>query len=44
MNRRTPISQVAPDFELIDIAGHTTRLSDYAGKENVVLVFTRGFL
>ena len=34
----------APDFTLIDIQGHTVRLSDYRGKASVVLVFNRGVL
>jgi peroxiredoxin len=33
----------APDFSAIDAAGRTVRLSDYAGKKHVVLVFNRGF-
>lgn len=35
--------EIAPDFELVDVAGKTIRLSDYRGKKNVVLVFNRGF-
>jgi len=33
----------APDFALQDTQGNPVRLSDYRGKRNVVLVFTRGF-
>jgi len=33
----------APDFALQDTQGNSVRLSDFAGKRNVVLVFTRGF-
>ncbi len=33
----------APDFALADVSGRVVRLSDYRGKENVVLVFNRGF-
>ncbi len=35
--------EVAPDFELTDVNGKTIRLSDYRGRENIVLVFNRGF-
>lgn len=33
----------APDFVLKDTQGLDVRLSDYRGKQNVVLVFNRGF-
>ncbi len=33
----------APDFELADTTGRPVRLSQYAGKQHVVLVFTRSF-
>lgn len=33
----------APDFELKDYNGLTTRLSDFRNKTNVLLVFNRGF-
>ena len=33
----------APDFELTDHTGSRIRLSDYRGR-NVLLVFNRGFL
>lgn len=33
----------APDFVLKDRKGEDIRLSDYRGKQNVVLVFNRGF-
>jgi hypothetical protein len=33
----------APDFELIDTLGNLVRLSDYLGKQEVVLVLLRGF-
>ena len=32
----------APDFALADTHGRTVRLSDFRGRENVVLVFMRG--
>jgi peroxiredoxin len=38
------VGQVAPDFVLADVQGRTVRLSDYNGRKNVVLVFTRGFM
>lgn len=34
---------IAPDFALPDSEGHTVRLSDYARRQHVVLVFNRGF-
>ncbi len=33
----------APDFELADYTGRTVRLSDFHGR-NVLLVFNRGFI
>ena len=35
---------LAPDFELVDTHGQKVKLSDYRGKQAVVLVFTRGFV
>lgn len=35
--------ELAPDFELKDVAGHHIRLSDLRGKP-VVLYFLRGFM
>ena len=32
-----------PDFTASDTASRTIRLSDYKGKQNVMLVFNRGF-
>jgi peroxiredoxin len=37
------INTLAPDFKLVDYAGHQVRLSDYRGC-NVLLVFNRGFM
>jgi peroxiredoxin len=37
------INSPAPDFELTDISGKPVRLSDYRGR-NVLLVFNRGFV
>lgn len=34
----------APDFELTDTRDRLIRLSDYRGKQPVVLVLTRGFV
>jgi len=34
----------APDFELSDTKGQTVHLSDYRGKQHVVLVLLRGFM
>lgn len=34
----------APDFELADTEGRMIRLSDYFGRQPVVLAFLRGFL
>jgi peroxiredoxin len=34
----------APDFALKDTNGNTIHLSDYRGKQAVVLVFNRGFI
>lgn len=34
----------APDFELLDVNGNCIRLSNYRGKQPVVLVFLRGFM
>ncbi len=38
-----PHQAKAPDFALVDTQGRKIRLSEYAGKKNLVLVFTRGF-
>ncbi|HTX79555.1 MAG TPA: hypothetical protein VMC62_07800 [Longilinea sp.] len=35
---------VSPDFELIDTKGRSIHLSDYRGKQHVVLVLLRGFM
>ncbi len=37
-------TEQAPDFELADTHGRTVRLSDYRGKQPVVLVLLRGFM
>lgn len=33
----------APDFQLQDIKGNELQLSQFKGKQNVLLVFNRGF-
>jgi len=37
------VGQPAPDFTLPDAAGRPVRLSDYRGRQAVVLVFYRGY-
>lgn len=41
---RVRIQTPAPDFALADFQGREVRLSDYRGKQHVVLVFNRGFM
>ncbi len=38
----TMVGQLAPDFDLIRESGSRVRLSDYRGKQMVVLIFFRG--
>jgi peroxiredoxin len=38
-----PLNIPAPDFALPDFEGQLVRLSDFQGKQPVVLVFNRGF-
>jgi len=38
------LNTAAPDFELNDFYGKIFRLSDYRGKNNVLLVLNRGFV
>ena len=38
------ILTTAPDFELKDTQGNVVRLSDFRGKQTIVLVITRGFI
>ena len=43
MSKRVELHQPAPDFTLIDYKGNEVRLSDFQGRQNVLLVFNRGF-
>ena len=38
------LDTIAPDFTLADHRGQEVRLSHYRGKQNVLLVFNRGFV
>lgn len=38
------INQKAPDFEIEDYKGNKFKLSDYRGKNNVLIVLNRGFM
>lgn len=44
MPKKLPVLATAPNFELTDTAGNTVRLSDFQGKQEVVLVLLRGFV
>jgi len=37
------LDKPAPDFTLEDYQGNQVSLSDFKGKQNVLLVFNRGF-
>lgn len=37
------LNTAAPDFALVDFNGNLVRLSDYKGKNHVMLVLNRGF-
>jgi peroxiredoxin len=41
-NLLTP-GEFAPEFEIDDLNGHRVRLSDFRGKQPLVLAFLRGF-
>lgn len=43
MANRVKLDMPAPDFSLEDYQGNTIRLSDFKGKQNVLLVFNRTF-
>jgi peroxiredoxin len=40
---KVQLNQPAPDFALPDLNGQMVRLSDFRGRQHVVLVFNRGF-
>jgi peroxiredoxin len=40
---RVSLNTPAPDFALQNYQGQTVRLSDFAGKSNILLVFNRTF-
>jgi len=42
-NQRIEINAKALDFTLVDTQGKLVSLSSYQGKQNVLLVFNRGF-
>ena len=44
MSKLITPGELAPDFELEDVDGMNVRLSDYRGKNPVVLAFLRGFM
>lgn len=37
-------ADTAPDFALVDTRGNEVRLSDFRGKQHVLLVLNRGFI
>jgi len=41
---RIEINTPAPKFIIADFQGQIINISDYRGKQNVLLVFNRGFL
>ena len=41
---KVAIDQPAPEFKLKDYKGNTISLSQYRGKQTVVLIFNRGFM
>jgi peroxiredoxin len=40
---RVELNIQAPNFTLIDFAGKSVSLADFAGQKNVMVVFNRGF-
>jgi peroxiredoxin len=43
MSNRVELNQPAPDFTLTDFTGQSVRLSAFQNRQNVLLVFNRGF-
>ena len=41
---RIELQVLAPDFNLQDYTGQKIRLTDFRNRQNVLLVFNRGFL
>lgn len=44
MARQVVLNTPAPDFSLSDWQGQSVQLSQFRGKQHVVLVFNRGFV
>jgi peroxiredoxin len=40
---RVELNTRAPEFSLADVDGNEVSLSDFAGQQNVLVVFNRGF-
>lgn len=40
---KVTLNKPAPDFSMTDYQGNEVRLSQFKGKQNVLLVFNRGF-
>ena len=38
------LNQTAPDFETEDFKGEKVKLSDFRGRQNVLIVLNRGFM
>jgi len=41
---RVSLDRIAPDFSLPDFSGKLISLSEFRGRNNVLLVFNRGFV
>ncbi len=41
---KVEVNMKAPDFTLTDFHGKDVSLSDFADKQNVIIVFNRGFM